>query len=355
MTLQQLRFLVAVAQSDLNITAAGAKLGATQPALSRQLKLLEEELGFTLFVRNGRAVSSITSLGERVLKHAQRLLWEVRAIREVSAHSRDAKSGVLSIGTTHTQARYVLPAVIQRFRTQYPEVEVHLHQGTVEQIAEMALLDRIDLAMASGSRELFADHILLPCYRWHCRIIAPKDHPLTRIARPTLRQLAAYPLITYVFSFSGRSSLYELFTSEKLHPDVAITAQDSDVIKTYVRLGLGVGIVADPALEQEDVETLAAIDATHLFPDHTTWIGFRRGALLGRYTNDFLHLLAPHLTRHVLTQARSSATQGEVDPLFEQLTIPIFQPPQPATELQNVMTGRRNVIPAGASLSKNRL
>jgi LysR family cys regulon transcriptional activator len=209
--------------------------------------------------------------------------------------------------------------------------------------------------MASGSRELFADHILLPCYRWHRRIIAPKGHPLTRIARPTLRQLAAYPLITYVFSFSGRSSLYELFTSEKLHPDVAITAQDSDVIKTYVRLGLGVGIVADPALEQEDVETLAAIDATHLFPDHTTWIGFRRGALLGRYTNDFLHLLAPHLTRHVLTQARSSATQGEVDPLFEQLTIPIFQPPQPATELQNVMTGRRNVIPAGASLSKNRL
>jgi LysR family transcriptional regulator, cys regulon transcriptional activator len=327
MTLQQLRFLVAVAQSDLNITAAGAKLGATQPALSRQLKLLEEELGFTLFVRNGRAFSSVTTLGERVLKHAQRLLREVQSIREVSAESRDAKTGVLSIGTTHTQARYVLPAVIQRFRAQYPQVEVHLHQGTVEQIAEMALLDRIDLAMASGSRELFADHILLPCYRWHRRIIAPKDHPLTRIARPSLRQLAAYPLITYVFSFSGRSSLYELFSSEKLHPDVAITAQDSDVIKTYVRLGLGVGIIADPALEQEDVETLAALDAAHLFPDHTTWIGFRRGALLGRYTNDFLQLLAPHLTRHLLSQARSSDSQDELDALFEQIPIPVFQPP----------------------------
>ena len=213
MTLQQLRFLVAVAQSDLNITAAGAKLGATQPALSRQLKLLEEELGFTLFVRNGRAFSSITSLGERVLKHAYRLLREVQSIREVSAESRDAKSGVLSIGTTHTQARYVLPAVIQRFRAQYPEVEVHLHQGTVEQIAEMALLDRIDLAMASGSRELFTDHILLPCYRWHRRIIAPKDHPLTRIARPTLRQLAAYPLDHLCIQLQlARSSLYELFS-----------------------------------------------------------------------------------------------------------------------------------------------
>jgi len=325
MTLQQLRFLVAVAQSDLNITAAGAKLGATQPALSRQLKLLEEELGFSLFVRNGRAFSSITALGERVLKHAHRLLQEVQSIREVSAESRDAKAGVLSIGTTHTQARYVLPAVIQRFRTQYPQVEVHLHQGTVEQIAEMALLDRIDLAMASGSRELFDDHILLPCYRWHRRIIAPLGHPLTRIAKPSLRQVAAYPLITYVFSFSGRSSLYELFTSEKLRPDVAITAQDSDVIKTYVRLGLGIGIIAEPALEQEDAETLAPVDADHLFPDHTTWIGFRRGALLGRYTNDFLQLLAPHLTRHLLTQARSSDTQDEVDALFEQAPIPNYK------------------------------
>lgn len=355
MTLQQLRFLVAVAQNDLNITAAGAKLGATQPALSRQLKLLEEELGFTLFVRNGRAFSSITSLGERVLKHAYRLLREVQSIREVSAESRDAKSGVLSIGTTHTQARYVLPAVIQHFRARYPEVEVHLHQGTVEQIAEMAVLDRIDLAMASGSRELFSDHILLPCYRWHRRIIAPRDHPLTRIARPSLRQLAAYPLITYVFSFSGPSSLYELFTSEKLHPDVAITAQDSDVIKTYVRLGLGVGIIADPALEQEDVEDLAAIDAAHLFPDHTTWIGFRRGALLGRYTNDFLQLLAPHLTRHLLTQARASGTQDAVNALFEQVRLPVFQPPQATAELPNVMTGRRNVIPGSVSLPKNRL
>lgn len=329
MTLQQLRFLVAVAQNDLNITAAGAKLGATQPALSRQLKLLEEELGFTLFVRNGRAFSSITALGERVLTHAQRLMREVHCIREISAQSRDASKGVLSIGTTHTQARYVLPAVIRRFRTQYPEVEVHLHQGTVEQIAELALLDRIDLAMASGSRELFADHILLPCYRWHRRIIAPKNHPLTRIARPSLRQLAAYPLITYVFSFSGRSSLYELFSSEKLHPDVAITAQDSDVIKTYVRLGLGIGIIADQALEQEDVETLATIDASHLFPDHTTWIGFRRGALLVRYANDFLQLLAPHLTGHLLTQARFGDTQDEVDALFAQFPIPVFQPPQP--------------------------
>jgi LysR family transcriptional regulator, cys regulon transcriptional activator len=355
MTLQQLRFLVAVAQNNLNMTTAGAKLGATQPALSRQLKLLEEELGFALFVRNGRSFSGITAIGERVLKHAQTLLREVHGIKEVSAESRDAKSGVLSIGTTHTQARYVLPAIIQRFRAQYPDVEVHLHQGTVEQIAEMTLLDRIDLAMASGSRELFADYIVLPCYRWHRRIITPKDHPLTRISRPTLRQLAAWPLITYVFSFSGPSSLTELFASERLRPDVAITAQDSDVIKTYVRLGLGVGIIADLALEQDDVESLASIDAEHLFPPHTTWVGFRRGALLGRYTSDFLELLAPHLSRRLVAQARSCESAAEVELLFERLTIPVFQPPQAPGELQNVMTERRNVIAGSDSLPKNRL
>jgi len=330
MTLQQLRFLVAVAQSNLNMTAAGAKLGATQPALSRQLKLLEEELGFDLFVRNGRSFAGVTAIGDRVLAHAQRLLREVQSIREVSAESRDARSGVLSIGTTHTQARYVLPAIIQQFREQYPQVQVHLHQGTVEQIAEMAVRDRIDLAIASGSRELFGDHILLPCYQWHRRLIAPKNHPLTRIARPTLRQIAAFPLITYVFSFSGPASLYELFTSEKLRADVAITAQDSDVIKTYVRLGLGVGIIADVALEQDDVDQLAAIEAAHLFPAHTTWVGFRRGALLGRYTNDFLQLLAPHLTRHLLGRVRESDSQAEVDALFAGLSLPVFQPPRAA-------------------------
>jgi LysR family cys regulon transcriptional activator len=355
MTLQQLRFLVSVAQNNLNMTTAGAKLGATQPALSRQLKLLEEELGFALFVRNGRSFSSITSEGERVLKHAQKMLREVQCIRDVSAESRDAKSGVLSIGTTHTQARYVLPAIIQRFRTQYPDVEVHLHQGTVEQIAELALLDRIDLAIASGSRELFADHIVLPCYHWHRRIITPKGHPLTRIARPTLSQLAAWPLITYVFSFSGPASLTELFAAERLSPDVAITAQDSDVIKTYVRLGLGVGIVADLALEQEDVESLASIDAEHLFPTHTTWAGFRRGTLLGRYTSDFLELLAPHLTRRLVAQARSSESAAEVEALFERLPLPVFQPPQAAGELPNVMTERRNVIAGSGSLPKTRL
>jgi LysR family transcriptional regulator, cys regulon transcriptional activator len=163
----------------------------------------------------------------------------------------------------------------------------------------------------------------------------PKNHPLTRIARPTLRQLAAHPLITYVFSFTGPSSLFELFKRERLQADVAITAQDSDVIKTYVRLGLGVGIVADVALEQDDVERFAFIDAAHLFPPHTTWVGFRRGALLQRFTQDFLHFLAPHVTDQQLTRARKSRTQAEVDALFVPHTFPVFRP------LQDVVSARR--------------
>jgi len=329
MTLQQLRFLVAVVQSNLNITAAGARLGATQPALSRQLKLLEEELGFNLFVRNGRSFAGITAPGQRVLQHAQRMLREVQSIRDVSEESRNARQGVLSIGTTHTQGRYVLPAVIQNFRREYPEVQVHLHQGTSEQIGEMATLDRIDLAIATGSRELFPEFVLLPCYRWHRRLIVPTGHPLTRVTKPSLAQIAAFPLITYVFSFSGPSSLHELFARERLHPDVVLTAQDSDVIKTYVRLGLGVGLIADVALEEDDADSLTSIDMAHLFPAHTTWVGFRGGALLGSYMYDFLHLLAPHLNRHLLREVRSCDSQQEVDALFERLEIPVH--PQPGS------------------------
>jgi len=247
MKLQQLRFLAAVAQNDLNLTAAAAKLHTTQPAVSKQLKLLEEELGVSIFVRNGRAFTKITPAGERVVMYAHRLLREAQNIKGVSQEFKDQGRGALSIGTTHTQARYVLPAVISQFREQYPDVEFHLHQGASEQLAEMAQLDHIDFAIATGSQNLFAKYVLLPCYQWHRRIIVPADHPLARVKRPRLDELADYPLVTYVFSFMGPSSLQETFAAAGLRPKVALTARDSDVIKTYVRLGLGVGIVAEVA------------------------------------------------------------------------------------------------------------
>jgi LysR family cys regulon transcriptional activator len=323
MKLQQLRFLTAVAQNNLNITAAASKLCTTQPAVSKQLRLLEDELGFNIFVRSGRALSKVTPPGERVIQCALRILRETQNIKGVSAEFKHEDHGSLSIGTTHTQARYVLPPVIQQFRERYPDVEFHLHQGTSEQIADMARTGRVDLAIATGSAQLFSEFVLLPCYRWHRQIIVPRDHPLAQVTRPTLKQLAAQPIVTYVFSFSGPSSLHDIFAAQGLSPRIALTARDADVIKTYVRLGLGVGIVADMAVDEKHDADLVSIDASHLFPAHTTWVGFARDALLRGFTYDFLRLMAPHLTRRLVDRASGSRTQEELDTLFTEISLPL--------------------------------
>ena len=216
-----------------------------------------------------------------------------------------------------------LAEVIKQFRDQYLEVRLHLHQGTSEQIAEMAALDRIDFAIATGSQALFDGYSLLPCYRWHRHVVVPKGHPLARVKKPTLKQLAAHPIITYVFSFSGPSSLHEIFAKEGLVPNVVLTARDADVIKTYVRLGLGIGIVASMAVEEREDSDLVRIDTSHLFPAHVTWIGFRRGGLLRKYQLDFMQLFAPHLTRRVIERAAGATTQADVDALVAGLELPL--------------------------------
>jgi LysR family cys regulon transcriptional activator len=323
MKLQQLRFLAAIAQNDLNITAAAAKLCATQPAVSKQIRLLESELGFNIFVRNGRALSKITPPGERVIQSALRILRDTQAIKSISAEYKDEKRGTLSIGTTHTQARYVLPPVIREFRSLYPNVQFHLHQGTSEQIADMAREGRIDLAIATGARHLFENLVLLPCYQWYRRIVVPAGDPLASARQVTLRDLAARPIVTYVFSFTSPSSLEQTFAAANLRPNLALTARDADVIKTYVRLGLGVGIIASMALEPEHDSDLVSIDASHLFPVLTTWVGFGRDTLLRRYMYDFISLLAPHLKRKLVDRAVAAPDQAEVDALFEGMTLPV--------------------------------
>ena len=248
MKLHQLRYLAAVAQNGLNITAAAQKLHTSQPGVSKQIKLLEDELGFQIFARDGRTLTHVTPAGEQVIERALRILREVQSIRSLSEEWRDEASGSLSLGTTHTQARYVLPQVISQFRAKYPHVRLNLHQGTSEQIAEMVAHDRIDCAIATGSEQLFSDLTLLPCYRWYRTVIVPKDHALTQAGRLSFKVLSGYPLVTYTFSFAGPSSLHEAFARSGHTPNVAITARDADVIKTYVRLGLGVGIVARMAV-----------------------------------------------------------------------------------------------------------
>ena len=321
MKLHQLRYLAAVAQSGLNITAAAQKLHTSQPGVSKQIKLLEDELGFQIFVREGRNLTRITPAGQQVIDRALRILQEAASIRSLSTELRDEGKGSRSIGTTHTQARYVLPDVIREFRGRYPQVRLNLHQGTSEQIAEMVRSDRIDCAIATGSEHLFADLTLMPCYRWHRTVIVPKGHPLADGARLSFKALSAYPLITYTFSFTGPSSLHEAFARASLSPNVAITARDADVIQTYVRLGLGVGIVANMAIDGHDPD-LVAVDASHLFPAHTTWIGFRRGTVLRRYMYEFAQLLAPHLDRRLVDRAHRAASVEEVAGLFADAVLP---------------------------------
>src|ERR1700733_2810317 len=236
MKFQQLRYLVAVHENGLNITAAARQLHTSQPGVSRQLKLLEEELGFQLFEREGRALTRTTDAGEEIISRAASILREMQNIRRTSAELRKSDGGTLSIATTHTQARYVLPQVIRAFRLKYPKVRLHLHQGTSEQIAEMVARDRVDFAIATGSEELFPHLVRLPVYRWHRAVVVPRGHPLASAGKLTLKKLAEYPIVTYVFSISGRSSLPALFETAGLSLDVALTARDSDVIKTYVRI-----------------------------------------------------------------------------------------------------------------------
>lgn len=322
MKLQQLRFLATVAQSELNITAAAARLHTTQPAVSKQLRQLEDELGFRIFERHGRALARVTAPGERVVECAVRVLREVQNIRVISTDYKDDSTGTLSIGTTHTQARYVLPPVVKVFRERYPRVQLNLLQGTSEQIAGMARIGRVDLAIATGSAAQFEKFVLLPCYRWHRQVIVPRDHPLAAGGPLTFEALGAHPIVSYVFSFTGPSSLTEAFAAHNIRPNIALAARDADVIKTYVRLGIGVGIVANMAIDPVEDADLAVLDASHLFPMHTTWVGLDRGALLRRYAYDFIGLLAPHLTRRLVDRAKSAASQLEADALFHGVELP---------------------------------
>ena len=323
MKLHQLRYLAAVAQTGLNITAAAEKLHTSQPGVSKQIKLLEDELGFQIFVRDGRNLARVTPAGQQVIDRAIRILREVRNIKHLSEELKDESRGTLSIATTHTQARYVLPAVIKQFRDKYPDVGLHLHQGTSEQIGEMAALDRIDFAIATGSQSLFDGYSLLPCYRWHRHVVVPKGHPFAKLKKLTLKQLAGQPIVTYVFGFTGPSSLQQIFADQGLVPNVVLTARDADVIKTYVRLGLGIGLVASMAIDERDDEDLVEIDTSDLFPAHVTWIGFRRGGLLRKYQLDFMQLFAPHLTRRLIERAANAATQAEVDALTGDIDLPL--------------------------------
>ena len=250
MTLKQLKYLVGIADSGLNITSAAERLFTSQPGISKQLKQLEAELGVQLFTRKGKSLAAITPAGREVIARARKILREVGNISSLASDLTAELDGTLSIATTHTQARYVLPEVIRAFRERYPRVDLELHQGTSEQIAELISTNKVDFAIATGSQDLFAHLTLMPIYHWHRIVLVQKGHPLTKHAKPLdLKALADHPLVTYVFSGTGESSFKRAFREQGLEPRVVFTARDADIIKTYVRMGMGVGVIASMAFE----------------------------------------------------------------------------------------------------------
>jgi len=324
MTLQQLRYLLAIADSGLNITAAAERLYTSQPGISKQLKLLEQELKVQLFTRKGKSLSAVTPAGRDVIARARKILREVDNIRSLASDISGEQEGTLSIATTHTQARYVLPETIREFRQRYPKVNLELHQGTSEQIAELVANDQVDFAIATGSRHLFPGLVLLPCFHWNRVVLVPKGHPLATAGRDLdLAALVQYPLVTYVFSLTGESSFKNAFVEQQLEPDVVFTARDADIIKTYVRMGMGVGIVAGLAYECSDEEDLVSISAEGLFPRCTTWLGFRRDTVLRGYMIDFISYFAPHLTAELTRRLADLETQAEVDATLTDIALPI--------------------------------
>ena len=297
MKLQQLKYVREIARRGLSVSAAANALHASQPGVSNQVQQLEDELGLQIFVRHGKRLTDLTPVGRSVVEMADRVLMDVENIRQLAADSKNDQIGTLSIGTTHTQARYALPKAIKAFSEQYPEVHLNMVQGTPTEIAEMAATGKIDIAIATEGLDQFDSLAILPCYDWNRSIVVPPKHPLLLEKKVSLEAIAQYPILTYVMGFTGRAQQDSAFIEQGLKPKVIFTATDADVIKTYVEVGLGVGIIASMAFDPIKDTPLQCLDAHHLFKPSTTHMGIRRGSYLRGYSYAFIELLAPHLNR----------------------------------------------------------
>ncbi len=317
MKLRQLEYIAEVARNGLSVSAAAEHLFTSQPGVSSQIRQIEDELGFPVFVRHGKQLTGITSGGEAILPRIRAILQEVENIQRIAEDFRNPDQGSLAIATTHTQARYALPSVIRTFRERYPKVSLHLHQGTPTQIAEMTASGEADLGIATEALELFEDLVLLPCYRWNRCALVQKNHPLTKQRRLKLEHIAAYPVITYVFGVADRSVINQAFARRKLELQVVLTAADAEVIKTYVRTGLGIGIVARMAYDKDHDADLVALDAGHLFEPSVTSLAIRRNAVLRGFVFEFIELFAPHLIRQTVAEILAAPSRQREQALFD--------------------------------------
>ncbi|MGM9514504.1 CysB family HTH-type transcriptional regulator [Roseateles sp. DB2] len=314
MNFQQLRSVREAQRRGFNLTEVAAALHTSQPGVSRQIRELEDELGIEIFMRAGKRLTGLTDPGRNVLPIVERLLQEAENLRRAGDDFARAGRGVLRIAATHSQARYALPPVVRDFRVSHPEVELTLQQGSPQQVARLLLDGEADIGIATEALAQYEDLVALPCYRWTHTVVTPRNHPLAEAQRRgetlTLERLADYPIVTYETGYTGRSHIDQAFKAAGLAPHVVLAAMDADVIKTYVELGLGVGIVAAIAYDDERDRHLAAIDARHLFADNMTRLALRRDAYLRDYAYAFIETFAPPWTREAVHEAR----EGQVLP-----------------------------------------
>jgi LysR family cys regulon transcriptional activator len=307
MNLQQLRYVLEVHKHKLSVSDAADALFTSQPGVSKQIRMLEEELGVEIFTRHGKRLVALTEPGKQVLEIAERMLREADNLRQVGREFIDEDSGKLTIATTHTQARYALPPVVGEFLRRYPKVQLHIHQGNPQQVAAQVLAGEADIGIATEALADFPDLVTLPCRQWNRSVVARPGHPILKEHPLTLEAVARFPVITYDTAFAGRGAINRAFLSRGLKPNVILTALDSDVIKTYVAMDLGIGIIASMAFDPLVDRGLQAIDAAHLFESSTTRIGLPRKVWLRGYAFAFIELFAPHLTRKMVSAAISGA------------------------------------------------
>ncbi len=310
MKLQQLRFLDAVVRNNLNVSAAAEELYTSQPGVSHQIKLLEDELDIQIFERSGKKLTSISPAGEAILEHVTNLLNCAKNIKQAAREYSKSNRGSLTIATTHTQAQFILPPILQHFSEKFPQIELRVHQGNPKSMCKLAANNQVDFVIASEVIDEQGELITIPTYSWNRYIVVPTNHELTRMSTITLADLAEHPILTYMLGLTGRSQLDKTFQAANLEPKVAFTATDSDVIKTYVRLGLGAGIIAEMACNMDDAD-LQYIDASHLFPDSQIKVGFRHSRHISAFQYEFLQMLIPYLDIDVIKEL--AKTRGRDD------------------------------------------
>ncbi|MCL4141551.1 UNVERIFIED_CONTAM: hypothetical protein GTU68_040513 [Idotea baltica] len=314
-------------QNNLNVSETAAALFTSQPGVSKQIKLLEGELGVELFDRSGKQIVAETASGSSIIDIAEQILASTDDIKNIGREYNDPNSGDLRLATTHTQARYVLPSIIEAFSEQYPRVNIQLHQGTPKQMASMIEAGEVDFVIATEGTHHYNDLVMLPCSRWNRCVVVPPDHALFKLSQLdglTLEALVNYPIITYVFGFTGRSQLDKAFAAKALEPNVVLTAADADVIKTYVRSGLGVGIIAKMAYETDQDHDLKALEASHLFESSVTHIGMRRNRKLRPYMYAFIEQFASHLGADQVDAALQTSNRAQREYLFADIKLPVI-------------------------------